>query len=187
MPLIPLYFPKILQGEPMLARRLPALLLLPFSCAFGESKVDRFDVTATIQSGCVMASNSNTAAHLGTIDFGVMADLGSQVDVASTIGSGSIVLTCTPGATVNIGINNGLHSTGAQRYLKHEGGNTRLAYALFQKSDYSTVWGTQSQAMTIPSFPPTTQIYTVYARLFATGMKPPPGTYTDTVTVTLTY
>ena len=171
----------------MLARLLPALLLLPITSAFGDTKVDTFDVTATILSGCVMGSGTSTTGHFGTIDFGEMTDLSSKVDVTSSLGTGSIILTCTPGATVSIALNNGMHSTGNQRYIQHQGGTRKLAYGLYQRADYNTAWGSASAAMTIASFPATTQIYTVYARLFATDIKPPPGTYTDTVTVTLTY
>lgn len=171
----------------MLARLLPASLLLPLSCAFGDIKVDSFDVTATIQNGCMIGSNASSTAQFGTIDFGSRPNVSNQVDVASAVGSGSIVLTCTLSATVKIAIDKGLHSTGSQRYIRLTGGSSKLAYELYQKSDYSTVWGSETHALTIASFPETTQTYTVYARLFASGSTPPAGTYTDTVTVTLTY
>jgi len=47
--------------------------------------------------------------------------------------------------------------------------------------------GTGTLAKTISNFPTTTQTYPVYARLFSATTLPEAGTYTDTVTVTLTY
>lgn len=171
----------------MLARLLPALLLLPLTCALGETKVDTFEVSATIARGCMLGSGTGSTAQLGQIDFGTMSSLSSQVDVSSAIGSGTIVVSCTPGISITLALGNGLHNTGNQRYLKHTGGTSRLAYGLYQSSDYSTHWGSETQARTIAAFPDSTQAYTVFARLYASGSTPPAGIYTDTVTVTLTY
>jgi spore coat protein U-like protein len=182
------FLARTYRGELMLVRLLPVSLLLPFACAFGETLTDSVDITATIQNGCTIGtSGSTTSAQFGTIDFGTMSSLTSQVDAISTVGSGSIVVTCTPGIAITIGLNNGVNNTGSQRYIIHSGGTTKLAYELYRTASYNTIWGSGAQALSIASFPVTQQTYTVYARLFASGTQPPAGTYTDTITVTLTY
>jgi spore coat protein U-like protein len=171
----------------MLVRLITAWLCLPFACALGETVTDTIDVTATIQNGCSIGSSGGTTASFGTIDFGTMSNLTSQISVISAVGSGSIIATCTPGTAITIALNTGTHNTGNQRYLSNTGGTVKLAYELYSNPGYSTIWGSGAQAVSVASFPSTTQTYTIYARLFASGTQPPAGTYTDTITVTLTY
>lgn len=147
-----------------------------------------FDVTANVVNGCSLGGSGSGGANFGTINFGTMPTVLSNIDVASSSGAGSIIVTCTPGASIMLALDYGLHNGNNNfRYLSN--GTTSLAYQLYRDSSYSQVWGTMadSLAYTISSFPETTQTYTVYARLFSTPTMPAVGTYTDTITVTLTY
>ena len=166
------------------------LLCLLFSTAgsWADTVQKSFKVTAQITTGCQLGSGTGTpSADFGTLDFGSMSSLYSNVDVASSAGAGSIVVACTPGMAVTVALDYGVNGGSvSQRYMSNGSGNT-LAYQLFQDPNRSTVWGTGAQAYSIASFPGTTQTYTVYGRLFATNGFPAQGSYTDTVTVTLTY
>ncbi|ACT13847.1 spore coat U domain-containing protein [Pectobacterium aroidearum] len=148
-----------------------------------------FDVTATIQRGCVFGtSTANSQPNMGTLDFGTRSATATNVDVASTSGGGSIVATCTPGTSAIIELSYGANGgSSAQRYLKNAAGTRLLAYQLYRDAARTQVWGTGSLAFSIVSFPSTTQTYTVYARYFGGTPLPPAGVYTDNVTVSLTY
>ncbi|KAF1069394.1 MAG: hypothetical protein GAK45_01110 [Pseudomonas citronellolis] len=174
--------------------RAPTLLLL-LALPVGATRADvspvskAFQVSATVASGCAFGTTlSSSNYNLGNLNFGTLASLATPVSVASSAGSGSIVLTCTPGMTVSIALDYGTNGASAsQRYLRQGSGSETLAYQLYRDAAYSQVWGTGALALSVPSFPAATQTYTVYARLLASSSLPSAGTYTDTVTVTLTY
>ena len=179
---------------PMSSRRLflPLLLLpLPSLVAHADpSPISRaFQVQAVVANGCAFGTAiSDNAYDLGTLSFGTLGNLASPVNVASSSGAGSIVLTCTPGMTVSDALDYGVNGgSSSQRYLKRVSGNETLAYQLYQDAAYSQVWGNGALARTIANFPASTQTYTVYARLFAVGNLPSAGNYRDTVTVTLSF
>lgn len=167
-----------------------AFLSLLFSAALrADIATTSFTVNATITNGCAFGNSLSTSVtSLGTINFGSFASVPTNVDVVSASGAGSVVVTCTPGATVAISMDYGLNGGSVtQRYMTNSGATASLAYQLYQDSARTKVWGTGSQAMTVSSFPATTQTYPVYARLFSFTTSPTAGTYNDTVTVTLTY
>lgn len=170
---------------------LPLILMPVIMCssARGATATATFTVTASLTNGCVFGSSlSSPTTNLGTINFGSFPSVPTNVDVVSTSGAGSVVVTCTPGTTVAIGMDYGIHGGSAtQRYMANSGATATLGYQLYQNAARTVVWGTGAQAMTISSFPSTTQTYPVYGRLFSFTTSPTAGTYTDTVTVTLTY
>ncbi|MGS7196109.1 Csu type fimbrial protein [Pseudomonas aeruginosa] len=171
---------------PMSSRHLLlSLLLLPLPSLVAHadpSPISRaFQVQAVVANGCAFG----TAISDNAYDLG---NLASPVNVASSSGAGSIVLTCTPGMTVSVALDYGINGGSSnQRYLKRVSGNETLAYQLYQDAAYSQVWGNGALARTIANFPASTQTYTVYARLFAVGSLPSAGNYRDTVTVTLSF
>lgn len=167
-----------------------ALSLLWFSLpCMASTTTDSFQVSATITSGCAFGtSETSGSTDFGTLSFGTMTAIGSNVDVASSSGAGSIVVTCTPGTAISLALDYGEHGGSASsRYMTNSSGSATLGYQLYQDAAHSAVWGTGSLAYSVASFPDTTQTYTVYGRLFATDGLPVSGTYSDTVTVTLTY
>lgn len=162
-------------------------LMLVSAGACADVAQKSFKVSAQITTGCLLGSSGAPTADFGTLSFGSMSSLYNNVDVASSSGAGSIVVACTPGMAISIALDYGVNGGSAtQRYLANGSGNT-LAYQLFQDTNRSNVWGTNALAYSVASFPNTTQTYTVYGRLFATNGFPAQGSYTDAVTVTLTY
>ncbi|WEF10825.1 spore coat U domain-containing protein [Pectobacterium actinidiae] len=177
--------------------RLPSTLILSFllpgsimpTMTMALTVSSTFDVTATIQKGCVFGTSTlNSQPNMGTLNFGTRSATATNVDIASTSGGGSIVATCTPGTSAIIELSYGANGgSSAQRYLKNSAGTRLLAYQLYRDAARTQVWGTGSLALSIVSFPATTQTYTVYARYFGGTPLPPAGVYTDNVTVSLTY
>jgi len=180
-----------------LARLLQGLALCLVS-AFGladtgtnEIPINKsFLVKAAIVNGCILGSGAADVTSYGSINFGQVSLLPSNVDVTSSSGAGSILLQCTPGTTLTIGLSAGLNTSNiaAGRFLIK--GAETLRYQLYQDSG-STIWGNGSNGGTVKSltFPAgsATVAYPVFARLFAVTPMPSAGIYSDTVTVTVTY
>ncbi|QGN38665.1 spore coat U domain-containing protein [Klebsiella oxytoca] len=163
------------------------LFLLFASGAQAATVQKTFKVSAQITAGCALgAGDGSQTTDFGTLSFGTLSSLYNNVDVASTSGAGSIIVTCTPGTSISIALDYGVNGGSATQRFMSSAGKT-LAYQLYQDANRSTVWGNNTQALSVASFPSTTQTYTVYGRLFATNGFPAVGSYTDTVTVTLTY
>ncbi|KAB8305447.1 MULTISPECIES: spore coat U domain-containing protein [Rahnella] len=176
----------------MPGRLLAPLILLPLmfcSAARAATATAAFTVTATLTNGCAFGSSfSSPTTNLGTINFGSMSSIPANVDTTSVAGAGSVVVTCTPGTSVSIAMDYGTHGGSAtRRFLQNTTSTEQLGYQLFQDAARSQVWGNGALVKSVASFPATTQTYPVYARLYAVTTLPSAGTYTDTVTVTLTY
>ena len=165
------------------------LLLLSSQLIAGTTS-KTFQVSAVITGGCALGNGSagNNDTQFGTINFGERSSIPSNIDVASSNGAGSLIVTCTPGIGVSISLDYGLNGgNSSARYLINGSGSRKLAYQLYKDAGHSNIWGMGAQANTIASFPDGSRIFTVYARLFSVSSPPPAGIYTDTVTVTLTY
>lgn len=163
-------------------------LLSILNLSYADTVTDQFLVSARIVGGCVLGSELNSnSPNLGNIDFGKMVDIPASIDVTSSLGAGSIVVTCTPGISVDIGLNYGLNGNNQTRYLSN--GNQKIAYQLYQDASKTLIWGTPTDNLSkkISTFPSSPQILNIYARLFPISTMPTIGEYTDTVTVTLTY
>ncbi len=144
-------------------------------------EADASTSTASVAvSANVLSSCGVTALPLA---FGTYSPSQSSNSTAST----TIAVTCTNGTPYAIGMNagSGTGASVATRILT-SGSNT-LGYSLYQDSGYSTVWGntigTNTETGTGTGL---VQTITVYGSITALQAVPA-GSYTDSVTVTLTY
>jgi spore coat protein U-like protein len=134
-----------------------------------------FSVTATVLKDCVVsATNMVFGNYTGAVN-----------NTTSTI-----TVTCTNTATYTVGLNQGTTSGGAvtARLMAGQGaaaGQT-LAYALTSVSYTGTNWGNTSPAWVSGTGTGAAQPLTVYGQV-AAGQHPKPGSYTDTITATVTY
>ncbi len=109
---------------PMSSRRLfLSLLLLPLPNLVAHadpSPISRaFQVQAVAPTQRLRHRHQRQRYDLGTLSFGTLGNLASPVNVASSSGAGSIVLTCTPGMTVSVALDYGVNGgSSSQRYLK---------------------------------------------------------------------
>ncbi|MFL9926022.1 spore coat U domain-containing protein [Herbaspirillum lusitanum] len=150
-----------------------ALLLATSAPTFAATATGSLVITASVLASCTVVGS--------TIAFGAYSS--TQVDQ-----TGNIAVLCTNGTTYNVGLDAGA-GTGASttvRKMTGSGGGT-LNYALYRDSGRTNNWGstigTDTQAGTGSGL---LQNLTVYGRI-ASAQTPLAGTYTDTVTVTLTY
>jgi spore coat protein U-like protein len=152
-----------------------ALLGIGASCAtIGSTNAVQvpFTVRATIGKNCTISS--------GTLDFGTRGVLAADIDAATTV-----TATCSSGVAYTIGLDFGQNVTGTQRRMKGGGGGSEfIAYNLYTDLSRSALW----QGATLVSRTGTgnAQSIDVAGRVPA-QTTPSPGTYTDSVVMTVTY
>jgi spore coat protein U-like protein len=134
-------------------------------------------VSATVTANC---SVSTTAVGFGTVD---------TLSASEKLGTGSVSVTCTSGAswTAAADIGAGSGATFATRRMTSSG-NT-LNYTLYTDSNRTIVWGdgTGTTATVGNTGSGSAQAFTVYGRVPGGQSSAPAGSYADTVGVTITY
>lgn len=101
-------------------------------------------------------------------------------------GTSSVGVTCVSGTLYKIGLDNGLHASGNTRRMMGPGGNL-VRYELYSNLAHTTRWGNNPTVDTVnKTGNGSAQSTTVYGRV-PTQTTPKAGTYTDTVTVSVTY
>jgi spore coat protein U-like protein len=142
-------------------------------------------VSANVAGSCTITGT--TALAFGAYD---PADVNFAANLDAT---GSVTVRCTRGTVASVNLGQGLNAAAGstcvtpQRRMS-DGGTERLGYALYQDAARSTVWGcdtTNDQSYTSagPSAPTT---LTVYGRIPG-GQDAAPGSYSDTVVVTVSF
>lgn len=132
-----------------------------------------FSVQANVTPNCNVTAQD--------INFGNHGVLDAAVDA-----TGAVAVNCTSGTTYNVGLNNGLNGDGpTQRRMML--GEQAITYGLYQDAARSQPWGNTIGSNTASGTGAgATQNLTVYGRV-PSQTTPAPGTYTDTVVVTVTY
>ncbi len=130
-------------------------------------------VQVQVQSACTISD--------GTLDFGTYQSGQSDPLVAHT----TLQITDCNAGSVTVEIDGGGTGDTRARRLTGPGGAT-LAYQLYKGSSLGNVFGTGSSARVIDMTGITTKNVPVYGRI-AGGQTAAPGTYTDTLNVTLTF
>ncbi|KIP99636.1 spore coat protein U [Agrobacterium tumefaciens] len=144
--------------------------------ALSQTATSQFNVQMTITSDCQVTS-------AGNLDFGSTGVISANRDSTS-----SIVVQCTSGTAYNLGLDEG-HGSGATVASRVMTGpsSAKINYSLYTDAGRTTPWGNTINTNTMAaSGNGSTQTYTVYGRV-PPQTTPAAGTYTDTVTVTLTY
>ena len=149
-----------------------AVTLFPSGDAAATTTTSSFSVTMTLTASCTIVSTA-------TLNFGSQGVLTANVDQTTTL-----QVQCTNTTPYNIGLDAGT-GTGATRKLT-SGANT-VNYSLYSDSGRTTVWGNTVGTNTVSATGSgASQTYTIYGRV-PPQTTPAPGTYTDTITVTVTY
>jgi spore coat protein U-like protein len=155
---------------------LAAMLTMLWSGAvFGSTTTTTFQTQITLQATCTIVSAT-------TLDFGTQGVLAANIDQASTL-----QVQCTNTTPYNIGLNAGTGSGATVATRKMTSGGATINYSLYSDSGRTTVWGNTVGTDTVPATGNgASQSYPVYGRVPA-QTTPAPATYTDTITVTVTY
>jgi len=146
--------------------------------ASAQTATDTFNVTATVLANC-----SVTANDLG---FGNYTPGLGNITSTSTIN-----VNCTNSTAFDVHLSTGSSASYAQRQMLN--GANILEYNLYLENTHTTVWGDTTggtgEATGTGSGMATPVAFTVYGQLLdsANNQNAPPGAYSDTITVTVTY
>lgn len=143
-----------------------------------------FKVSATIVPGCAVATGSGGV--LGTLDFGTHTGVESAPVSTSFVPNGALSIACTPGVTLSMSINGGQNYSSVRR-MKRTDGADLVGYRLYSSSSLAAnseiglnqaipVTYTDSNNIALPLF----------GVALLTGFSPA-GTYSDQLTVTLSW
>jgi spore coat protein U-like protein len=141
-----------------------------------------FQVAASVVAGCVV-SGTNTGVF-GTLNFGTQSGVATSSVSASYVQSTTITLACTPGTAVSMSINGGSNYT-STRNLKIAGNTNTVPYSLYTNASHTTAIPVNS-AVALSYSNPNNIILPIYGLLTLPGPTRA-GTYTDTLTVTLSW
>ncbi len=152
-----------------------AALAATNGAAHAATATTSFTVQLTIEAQCLINSAS-------TLSFGTQGVLSANVDQTSTI-----QVQCTNTTPYNIGLDAGTGAGATVATRKLTGGGAAINYSLYSDAARSSVWGTTIGSNTVASTGTgAAQSFTVYGRI-PSQTTPAPATYTDTITVTVTY
>jgi spore coat protein U-like protein len=140
----------------------------------GTAATATFTVNATVAANCLVVVQN--------IDFGTKGVLSVDSDA-----TGGVSVTCTPGTTYTVSLNGGTTNSPPAARKMSKGAET-VTYGLYKDAARSQPWGdaTTPGSTVAGSGNGAVQALTVYGRV-PPQTTPSPGTYTDTVVVTLTY
>jgi spore coat protein U-like protein len=173
MQLLPQLRPSLSALKSVIALAGLWMLATPVQAA---TSTTTFQVTATVNPACSVAA-SNLA-------FGIY----DPAAVDPTDGTTTLNVTCSNGTPYVVGLDEGVgqQATLTQRKLTATSQNF-LFYALYVDAGHSTVWGDTVGVNTVAGTGAgTLQSLTVHGRIPAQQVVTP-ATFTDTITVTLTY
>ncbi|HEY2750883.1 spore coat U domain-containing protein [Phenylobacterium sp.] len=147
--------------------------IFSFSLARAATTTATFTVTASVQTACAVSANN--------LNFGAYA--GQQIDNTVTL-----LATCSVTVPYDIGLNQGTF-TGATVTTRRMAGTdpAGLGYSLFQDTGRTTNWGNTVPTDTVHGVGTGfAQTVTVFGRIPG-GQNVSPGSYSDTITVTLNF
>jgi spore coat protein U-like protein len=147
--------------------------------------------TATSNLTVQITITASCTINAATLDFG--SNAGTTLVATNIDASTTVSVTCTNGSPYSIGMDNGANVSGSQRRMKS--GANFLNYNLYVDAGRTNAWTTAASNSTctsanscfLGSGSGSAQSVSIYGRVPSTGSAPPTGTYTDTVTMTITY
>jgi len=140
------------------------------AAAHAVTATSQFNAQIQIQADCVVNSPN-------TLDFGAQGLLNTNVDATM-----DFTVECTNGVGYTIAMDNGANASGNTNRMTN--GTEFVSYEIYQDAARSTVWDASSTVASTGTGDP--QTFTVYGRV-PPQTTPGVGTYTDTVTITVTY
>ncbi|WP_049722208.1 Csu type fimbrial protein [Gilvimarinus polysaccharolyticus] len=162
------------------AERLLGTPSWPTSCTSGGngggSITFPFNANATVPASCVIDVVNN-------LNFGSTPGLISSNQDQTT----NFSFTCTKTTPWKVSLDDGLHAVGATRHMRLGTTENYVEYELYRDSGRTLRWGNTPDVDTVNNAGTgSSQNLTIYGRVPA-PQSLPSGSYSDTVTVTITY
>lgn len=156
------------------------IIALPASAVMTQS----FQVGATITPGCSVASGSG--GLFGTLNFGSHSGVENGIASNALIPDTSLALACTPGVALSMTIDGGKNYTSVRNMVR-TGSTEAVPYRLYTSGALTAnteIMVNQAVAVTYSNSNNIT--LPIYGAAQLTGFSPA-GTYTDQLTVTLSW
>ena len=143
-------------------------------------------VKVVVTSSCVVNTNATGTVTQALLDFGTTSSFASNVDGSTSTNSGQkIGVLCNNGTAWSLAFDGGSNVSSTQRRMA--GGTSEyVPYNLYSDSTRATAIGISTAALT-GTGTGSQQTYNVYGRIPAGTTLPSASTYSDTVTMTITY
>ena len=161
------------------------LLFAGVLSALALSLMPRSAVAATSTATIAVSANVDAACSISATALA----FGSYTPASNSDATGALTVNCTNSTVYNVGLNQGTTEGGSTttRILAGPGAAT-LNYLLFQDSGRTTNWGDTVNTDTVSGTGTGgNQTITIYGRVPSGQSSPAAGTYTDTITATITY
>ncbi len=143
--------------------------------ASAQTATTTFPVTATVLTSCSVTANPLAFGNYNPTSA-------TALDATTTMS-----VLCTVGTSFTVGLNAGTAAGATVTTRQMSNGTSRLNYALYQEAARTTNWGNTPATSPAPiTAPVAASTLTVYGRVPAL-QNVPAGSYTDTITVTVSY
>lgn len=167
-----------------------AVLCLFCGGAFAQSVTGTINAAITLDAACEVNGSTDTASvDFGDLLFGNHSTLFATADAEVVNTGNGISVQCTPGTSVALSFNGGLHAADADpglglRAMEHSGGAAHVTYNLYDTAIRDTPLAVNGTLVLTADGTP--QVVEVFGRAFGEdGLAS--GTYSDTIGVTLTF
>jgi spore coat protein U-like protein len=166
-------------------------LLIVLICLGLCGRKDAQAGTATASLSVSIVITAACTINAATLAFPATA--GTSLVATAVNGSSTVSVTCTNGSPFAIGMDNGANASGSQRRMIS--GSNFLNYNLYVDSAHSFPWSTATSNSScttsgdcyLGTGTGSAQSINIYGVVPITAVAPPSGTYTDTVTMTITF
>ena len=146
--------------------------------ALAATTTNTMPVSVNVINSCTVAATP--------MSFGAPTTIGSaNIDTTSTIS-----LVCTNGATYDVALDQGLNASSGQRFMSNGAATpVKVPYNVFSDAVRSAAWGSTTGTNTVAGSAGVSGlvVLTAYGRIPSSATSVGAGSYTDTVTVTVTF
>lgn len=156
---------------------LAAVAAVASTPALAATATNTMPVSVNVINSCTVAATP--------MAFGAPTAIGgAPVNTTSTIS-----LACTNGATYDVALDLGTHFQATQRYMSNAAGTVTIPYNIYSDAARSAAWGSTSGTNTVAGSAGLSGavVLTAYGQIPASAASVGAGSYTDTVTVTVTF
>lgn len=164
-------------------RPIALLLLMAPTHLPALDKTATLNLSVEVLPACQAGSNSGSGLSFGTLNFGNHFALDNRLTQVGQPGSGALRINCQQNIPYRVLISGG-HSGNVNNRQMVGPSSAVLAYNLYTASDFLSVWNDSTGVSGVGNGQD--QWLPVYARIPAQA-SPPPGSYSDTLTVTVSW
>lgn len=167
-----------MNGSKCVRSMLSAPLIAILSLGFASTSAVAASTTAPIAISATVVNSCNIQISSGGVSFG------NYTATAASAGTATITLQCTNGDTYTVGLNGGTSGSVTARTMMN--GTTALNYVLTTDSAHQNNWGNTTGSWVTGTGSGNAQSLTVFGQV-AAGQYVTAGSYTDSITATVTY